>query len=59
MLYKLKVELYVPSCQGHKLSDVEFLIVSMLWTYTVAAMFTVRWLTLAVFSHQALIHNSF
>lgn len=30
--YNLEVELYVPSYRGHKLSDVEFLIHSVLWT---------------------------
>lgn len=30
--YNLEVELYVPSYRGHKLSDVEFLIRSLLWS---------------------------
>lgn len=30
--YNLEVELYVPSYRGHKLSDVEFLICSLLWS---------------------------
>lgn len=55
----LEVELYVPTYRGHKLSDVEFLIRSLLWSSRCAGktrsdMSYCTLARLALFSDQAL-----